>query len=72
MPEKVSMEKADDFHGLFTFKPLEKGYGVTIGNALRRILLSSPTERHNMSVRGSGVRDSMSYGIAGKLSISNS
>jgi DNA-directed RNA polymerase subunit alpha len=40
-PEKVAMEKADDFHGLFTFKPLEKGYGVTIGNALRRILLSS-------------------------------
>jgi len=35
------MEKADDFRGLFTFKPLEKGYGVTIGNALRRILLSS-------------------------------
>ena len=41
MPEKVAMEKADDFHCLFTFKPLEKGYGVTIGNALRRILLSS-------------------------------
>jgi DNA-directed RNA polymerase subunit alpha len=41
MPNKVAMEKADDFHGLFTFKPLEKGYGVTIGNALRRILLSS-------------------------------
>ncbi|MDN3668332.1 DNA-directed RNA polymerase subunit alpha [Echinicola jeungdonensis] len=41
MPEKVVMEKADDFQGLFTFKPLEKGYGVTIGNALRRILLSS-------------------------------
>ncbi|MGF1638974.1 MAG: DNA-directed RNA polymerase subunit alpha [Cyclobacteriaceae bacterium] len=41
MPEKVVMEKADDFRGLFTFKPLEKGYGVTIGNALRRILLSS-------------------------------
>jgi len=41
MPDKVAMEKADDFHGLFTFKPLEKGYGVTIGNALRRILLSS-------------------------------
>ena len=40
-PEKVVMEKADDFHGVFTFKPLEKGYGVTIGNALRRILLSS-------------------------------
>ena len=41
MPEKVAMEKSDDFKGLFTFKPLEKGYGVTIGNALRRILLSS-------------------------------
>ena len=41
MPEKVVMEKADDFHGLFTFKPLEPGYGVTIGNALRRIMLSS-------------------------------
>ena len=41
MPENVVMEKADDFHGLFEFKPLEKGYGVTIGNALRRILLSS-------------------------------
>lgn len=41
MPEKVVMEKADDFHGLFEFKPLEKGYGVTIGNALRRILLAS-------------------------------
>ena len=41
MPEKVVMEKADDFHGLFEFKPLEKGYGVTIGNSLRRILLSS-------------------------------
>ncbi len=41
MPEKVAMDKADDFNGLFIFKPLEKGYGVTIGNALRRILLSS-------------------------------
>lgn len=41
MPEKVVMDKADNFHGLFTFKPLERGYGVTIGNALRRILLSS-------------------------------
>jgi DNA-directed RNA polymerase subunit alpha len=41
MPDKVVMEKADDFRGLFEFKPLERGYGVTIGNALRRILLSS-------------------------------
>ncbi|MEN7546549.1 DNA-directed RNA polymerase subunit alpha [Rapidithrix thailandica] len=41
MPDKVVMEKADDFHGTFEFKPLERGYGVTIGNALRRILMSS-------------------------------
>ena len=41
MPDKVVMEKADDFFGTFEFRPLEKGYGVTIGNALRRILLSS-------------------------------
>jgi len=41
MPEKVVMEKSTDFSGTFEFKPLEKGYGVTIGNALRRILLSS-------------------------------
>lgn len=41
MPEKVLMEKATDFHGFFEFKPLEPGYGVTIGNAIRRILLSS-------------------------------
>jgi DNA-directed RNA polymerase subunit alpha len=41
MPDKVVMEKSDDFKGFFEFKPLEKGFGVTIGNALRRILLSS-------------------------------
>ena len=41
MPEKVVMEKADDFHGLFEFKPLEKGYGVTIGNALLGPKISS-------------------------------
>jgi len=41
IPDKVVMEKSDNFKGLFEFKPLEKGYGVTIGNALRRILLSS-------------------------------
>jgi DNA-directed RNA polymerase subunit alpha len=35
------MHKATDFHGVFEFSPLEKGYGVTIGNAMRRILLSS-------------------------------
>jgi len=41
IPEKVLMEKSNEFYGIFTFKPLERGYGVTIGNALRRVLLSS-------------------------------
>ena len=41
LPDKIVMEKANDFHGLFTFKPLQPGYGVTIGNAVRRVLLSS-------------------------------
>ncbi|MEX0966454.1 MAG: DNA-directed RNA polymerase subunit alpha [Bacteroidia bacterium] len=40
-PDKVVMQKASDFLGVFEFSPLEKGYGVTIGNALRRTLLSS-------------------------------
>lgn len=41
IPGKISVKHADEFHGIFTFKPLEKGYGVTIGNALRRVILSS-------------------------------
>ena len=40
-PDKVIMNEADDFHGSFEFRPLEPGFGMTIGNALRRILLSS-------------------------------
>lgn len=40
-PDKVIMLEADAFHGKFEFRPLEPGYGITIGNALRRILLSS-------------------------------
>ncbi|MEI6820616.1 MAG: DNA-directed RNA polymerase subunit alpha [Bacteroidota bacterium] len=40
-PDKVIMIEADDFKGIFEFRPLEPGYGITIGNALRRILLSS-------------------------------
>lgn len=55
MPEKVVMEKSDDFHGQFEFKPLEKGYGVTIGNALRRILLSSLEGFAITSIRVPGV-----------------
>jgi DNA-directed RNA polymerase subunit alpha len=40
-PDKISLQKATDFEGTFEFKPLEPGFGVTIGNALRRVLLSS-------------------------------
>ena len=40
-PDKVIMLDADDFYGKFEFRPLEPGYGITVGNALRRILLSS-------------------------------
>ena len=40
-PDKVLMLEADNKFGKFEFRPLEPGYGVTIGNALRRILLSS-------------------------------
>lgn len=40
-PDRVIMHKETDQFGRFEFRPLEKGYGVTIGNSLRRILLSS-------------------------------
>ncbi len=40
-PDKVVMINSDDYSGQFEFRPLEPGYGITIGNALRRILLSS-------------------------------
>lgn len=40
-PDKVIMNHADEFSGEFEFRPLEPGYGITIGNSLRRILLSS-------------------------------
>lgn len=40
-PDKVIMIEADEFKGIFEFRPLEPGFGITIGNALRRILLSS-------------------------------
>lgn len=40
-PDKVVMLESNDFVGSFEFRPLEPGFGITIGNALRRILLSS-------------------------------
>ena len=40
-PDKVILIQSDEHHGQFEFRPLEPGYGITVGNALRRILLSS-------------------------------
>lgn len=54
-PDKVLMQKATDFEGSFEFKPLEPGFGVTIGNALRRILLSSLEGYAITSIRVPGV-----------------
>ena len=40
-PDKVIMIESSDYEGRFEFRPLEPGYGLTVGNALRRVLLSS-------------------------------
>jgi len=54
-PDKVIMVEADDFRGIFEFRPLEPGFGITIGNALRRILLSSLEGYAITSVKIEGV-----------------
>jgi len=54
-PEKVIMLEADQFSGKFEFRPLEPGYGITVGNALRRILISSLEGFAFTSVKISGV-----------------
>ena len=40
-PDKVIMIDSDEFEGKFEFRPLEPGYGLTVGNALRRVMLAS-------------------------------
>lgn len=40
-PDKIILQKSTDFEAQFEFRPLEPGYGLTVGNALRRVLLSS-------------------------------
>ena len=55
-PVKVVMLEADNFFGKFEFKPLEPGYGITVGNALRRILLSSLEGYAISSIRIDGVK----------------
>lgn len=54
-PEKILLRKANDFEGVFEFKPLEPGFGQTIGTALRRVLLSSLEGFAISAVRIAGV-----------------
>lgn len=54
-PDKIILQKATDFQGLFEFKPLEPGFGQTIGNSLRRVLLSSLEGYAISAVRIAGV-----------------
>jgi len=54
-PDKVIMLESNDVYGSFEFRPLEPGYGITIGNALRRILLSSLEGYAITSVKIEGV-----------------
>lgn len=55
-PDKVNVVSLDDKKGVFEFRPLEPGYGITIGNALRRILISSLEGFAITSVRIEGVQ----------------
>ena len=59
-PDKVLMLEADNFFGKFEFRPLEPGYAVTIGNALRRILLNSLEGFAITSIRIDGVQHEFS------------
>ena len=54
-PDKVIMIDSTDFEGKFEFRPLEPGYGLTVGNALRRVLLSALEGYAITSVRIEGV-----------------
>ncbi len=59
-PDKVIMVDSDEFRGKFEFRPLEPGFGVTIGNSLRRILLSSLEGYAITQVRIDGVNHEFS------------
>jgi DNA-directed RNA polymerase subunit alpha len=54
-PEKIILQKATEFEAQFEFRPLEPGFGVTIGNALRRVLLSSLEGHAIIGMRIEGV-----------------
>ena len=54
-PDKVIMIDSTDFEGKFEFRPLEPGYGLTVGNALRRVMLSALEGYAITSVKIEGV-----------------
>ena len=59
-PDKVIMIDSTDFEGKFEFRPLEPGYGLTVGNALRRVLLSALEGYAITSIRIDGVEHEFS------------
>ena len=59
-PDKVIMIESTEFEGIFEFRPLEPGYGLTVGNALRRVLLSALEGFAITSVRFEGVEHEFS------------
>lgn len=59
-PDKVILLSSDDFKGQFEFRPLEPGFGLTIGNALRRVLLSSLEGYAISSIKIEGVEHEFS------------
>lgn len=59
-PDKVIMIEADEFKGIFEFRPVEPGFGITIGNSLRRILLSSLDGYAITSIKIEGVEQEFS------------
>lgn len=59
-PDKVVLVHANDFQGQFEFRPLEPGYGLTIGNALRRVLINSLEGFAFTSVKIEGVEHEFS------------
>lgn len=67
-PDKVIMIESSDFEGRFEFRPLEPGYGLTIGNALRRVMLSSLEGFAITSVKFDKVNTNfLLYQVSGKM-----
>ncbi len=56
MPDSLVIEESNDSYGRFVLQPLERGYGVTIGNSFRRILLSSLPGHAIVAVKIAGVK----------------